>query len=521
MKKATSFGSRFIGKSLSSFVKEIPVYLVNTVFIIVMPISKKSFGRWLLCMVGLAASILVGALSQSCRGCVSEGGRADSIPCDSSAVSGLRSADTLRVATLSSSTTYFVYKDEEMGYEYELAKLLADSLGLTLVVEVVPNDEALYAAVDTGLVDMAITPQAATFKGKQKYLFVGPEEISGQVLVQRSDGNPRITNVTDLIGKPVTVMAHTRYADRLRHLNEEVGGGIDSLILSGDTLTTEDLITQVAKGEIDYTFADEQLARLARTYYRNIDISLKVGFGQRLQWIVRKDNHCLARWVNRWGESIPDKESYRAIQKRYFEMSKSDDEVEEEQSAPRPRIKLRKGSISQYDTIFKHYAEEFQLGWSWHLLASIAYHESRFNAGIVGWSGARGLMGIMPRTGRRFGADKQELLDPEVSVRVSIRCLLAFKNEFPDVTDPEEKLKFTLAAYNAGSGRVADARRLAAKYGGNPNVWDNNVEAYIRLKKDPNYYNDPVCRSGYLRGAETINYVRSVMARYQAYKQKD
>lgn len=339
--------------------------------------------------------------------------------------------------------------------------------------------------------------------------------------MQRSDGNPRITNVTDLIGKPVTVMAHTRYADRLRHLNEEVGGGIDSLILSGDTLTTEDLITQVAKGEIDYTFADEQLARLARTYYRNIDISLKVGFGQRLQWIVRKDNHCLARWVNRWGESIPDKESYRAIQKRYFEMSKSDDEVEEEQSAPRPRIKLRKGSISQYDTIFKHYAEEFRLGWSWHLLASIAYHESRFNAGIVGWSGARGLMGIMPRTGRRFGADKQELLDPEVSVRVSIRCLLAFKNEFPDVTDPEEKLKFTLAAYNAGSGHVADARRLAAKYGGNPNVWDNNVEAYIRLKKDPNYYNDPVCRSGYLRGAETINYVRSVMARYQAYKQKD
>lgn len=174
-------------------------------------------------MVGLAASILVGALSQSCRGCVSEEGRADSIPCDSSVVSGLRSADTLRVATLSSSTTYFVYKDEEMGYEYELAKLLADSLGLTLVVEVVPNDEALYAAVDTGLVDMAITPQAATFKGKQKYLFVGPEEISGQVLVQRSDGNPRITNVTDLIGKPVTVMAHTRYADRLRHLNEEVG----------------------------------------------------------------------------------------------------------------------------------------------------------------------------------------------------------------------------------------------------------------------------------------------------------
>lgn len=484
-------------------------------------ISFKSspIGQHIILSVLVIAS-LVGFLAMGCGRLSSKGKETDNIPCDSSVVSGLISPDTLRVATLSASTTYFVYKDEEMGYEYELAKLLADSLNLILQVEVVPNAEALQAAVDSGFVDMAITPQAVTVKGKQKYLFVGPEEISGQVLVQRNDKEPQIESVTDLIGQRITVAAHTRFADRLHHLNEEVGGGIDALIITGDTLSTEDLITLVSEKQIDYTFADEQLARQARTYYRNINVKLKVGFGQRLRWIVHKDNHCLAKWVDQWAESIPNKESYHILQKRYFEMSKGEQDGDES-ILRNLRFKFLDGNISRYDSIFKRCAQELDLGWKWQLLASIAYHESRFNADIIAWSGARGLMGIMPRTGKRFGANKKDLLDPEVSVRVGIQCLLAFKKEFPDISDQEERLRFTLASYNAGSGHIADARRLAKKYGANPDVWKNNVETYVRLKKDPHYYNDPVCKYGYLRGNETVNYVHNVMTYYNAYKQKN
>ena len=43
---------------------------------------------------------------------------------------------------------------------------------------------------------------------------------------------------------------------------------------------------------------------------------------------------------------------------------------------------------------------------------------------------------------------------------------------------------------------------------------------YIRLKNDPEYYNDPVCKHGYLRGSETFNYVREVMERYNYYLTK-
>ena len=95
-----------------------------------------------------------------------------------------------------------------------------------------------------------------------------------------------------------------------------------------------------------------------------------------------------------------------------------------------------------------------------------------------------------------------------------------FRQGFSEITDPQEKIKFTLASYNAGIGHVYDAQRLAEKYGKNPNVWEDNVAEYIRLKSDPEYYNDPVCKHGYLRGSETFNYVREVMERYNYYKSK-
>lgn len=155
------------------------------------------------------------------------------------------------------------------------------------------------------------------------------------------------------------------------------------------------------------------------------------------------------------------------------------------------------------------------------MLASIAFKESNFKPKIIGWSGARGLMGIMPSTGRIYGASKPELLDPAVSVRVSVECLLTLRNRyFKNITDSEQQLKLVLAAYNAGIGHITDARRLAEKYGYKPDVWDGNVEECVRMKREPKYYNDPVCKAGYLRATETLGYVKAVYDRMHQYMNK-
>ena len=157
------------------------------------------------------------------------------------------------------------------------------------------------------------------------------------------------------------------------------------------------------------------------------------------------------------------------------------------------------------------------IGWDWRLLASISYQESRFNPSVVSWAGAEGLMGIMPNTAKALGVTPHELKDPDVGIRTGVDCLRHFRQGFSDITDAEEQIRFTLAAYNAGIGHVYDAQRLARKYGKDPNRWEH-VSEYIRLKNDPEYYNDPVCKHGYLRGSETFLYVREVMERYYYYR---
>ena len=94
---------------------------------------------------------------------------------------------------------------------------------------------------------------------------------------------------------------------------------------------------------------------------------------------------------------------------------------------------------------------------SW--LASIPYQESHFNPTVVSWAGAEGLMGIMPNTAKALGVTPHELKDPDTGIRIGVDCLRRFRQGFSEIKDPEEKVKFTLAAYNAGIGHVYDAQR--------------------------------------------------------------
>lgn len=432
----------------------------------------------------------------------------------------MRLPDTLRIVTLSGATTYFTYREEPMGYQYELAKLMADSLGIPMTIHTAPNLETIHSLISSNQMDLSITPEAISAPGQEQYLYTGIEELSGMVLVQRKRRVSKqgyVKNVTELLGKQIHVLAESRFQQRLLNIEEQLGGDIDIVLLTGDTINSEDLIAQVDRGDIDYTVVDSELAKLTLKFYPNIDIKVEIGFPQRLKWIVAPSREGLAIAIDRWAQEAPQVDEYKQIYKRYF----VDEEPDEEQ-APAQDYALRgeaqhlgKGRLSPYDALFRHEAP--RIGWDWQILASIAYQESNFRAEVIGWSGARGLMGIMPNTGKNFGASKAELLDPAISVRVSVDCLLATLRSFKSITDPEQRIKMTLAGYNAGVAHVQDAQRLAKKYGADPNRWDGNVEEYVRLKSEPKYYNDPVCKYGYLRGRETYKYVREVMHRYHYY----
>ncbi|MDR1096756.1 MAG: transporter substrate-binding domain-containing protein [Tannerella sp.] len=424
----------------------------------------------------------------------------------------LREKKEITVVTLNASTSYFIYKMQQMGYEYDLIEDFAGSQGLALNIKVAENITRLEEMLQSGEADLVAYPVQMDHTMKNKYLFCGVEQQNHLVIVQRANkGDTVLSDVTQLIGKEVWVKKESRYHERLKSLNEELGGGIIIRNIERDTVTTEDLIEMVSLGEIRYTVSENNLARLNRTYYRNIHIGMPVSFPQRASWIVRKDSPELAQAVNEWAEKVSKSPTLKAAVKRYFEQSKNED-------LPAEGLIIKKGDISPYDDLFKKYAED--LGWEWQLLASIACQESRFHNHLESWAGARGLMGVMPRTARSMGFIPDSLDNPETAIRAGVKCLISFRDYFSNIKDPEEKIKFTLAAYNAGNGHITDARRLASKHGGNPDIWEGNVAEYIRLKSEPEYYNDPVCKHGYLRGAETFGYVSEVLSRYRLYKSR-
>ena len=453
--------------------------------------------------------LLLSFFTSSCHSNKQE--KEEAVPIISVDFAEIKDKGELTAVTLYSSTSYFQYKMQKMGYEYDLIKDFAKKEGLKLKIKVAKNTASLIKMLDNGEADVVAFPIPINNRLKPNVIYCGLASESSQVLIQRANKKDKILkNVTELIGKNVYVKTHTKYDERLVNLDKELGGGIHIHAIEDDSIATEDLIEKVSLGEIPYTIADDKIARLNKTYFWNLNISLKVSFPQRSFWVVRKDSPDLAKAINDWASDKKGKRSIRAVAKRYFELGK--------RPIPAEIPPIRNGHLSPYDQLFKKHAKN--IGWDWQLVASISFQESRYNPNVVSWAGAEGLMGIMPKTARALGVTPHELKDPDTGIKTGVDCLRRFRQGFSKITDPEEKIKFTLAAYNAGIGHVYDAQRLAKKHGKNPLIWDNNVAEFVRLKNDPEYYNDPVCKHGYLRGSETYNYVREVLERYRYYKKK-
>lgn len=421
--------------------------------------------------------------------------------------------DTLRVATLYSPTSYFIYRDQKMGYDYSLLEALVREKGMALDLSVASSLEDALTELDSGRVDLVAYEVPRTSQYRDRVVPCGPRSLAAQVLVQprSAGGKGAITDVTGLVGKDVYVEAPSKYLQRIENLNEELGGGIIIHTVDRDTLITEDLIGMVSEGKIPLTVVDSDIARINRTYYPNLDISLRLSFEQESAWAVSPQKKWLADSIDAWLAGATPREENATLLKRYFELSKS---------APRAyTVDFSKGRISPFDNVFREEAKA--LGWDWRILAAQCFVESRFDSEVVSWAGARGVMQIMPATARAHGIDPEELVDPRTSVRLAVQILKSLDRSLASrIPDPEERQKFVLAAYNSGLAHIYDAIAIASLTGADPATWTGNVEEALLLKSNPEYFNRPEVKYGYFRGRQTTAYVIDVLEFYHRCKEK-
>lgn len=190
--------------------------------------------------------------------------------------------DTLRVGMLNSPTTYFDYRGTPMGYDYELMSRFSKFYGLQFKVVVGGNISEMIQWLDEGKIDIVASPVPVTAEFQDRALLCGPRNVSSQVLIQKTD-QPKdslIKDVTELVGKEVIVQNDSKYLYRMQNLNEEIGGGIKITPIAKDTISDDDLLSMVWKGEIPMTVVDSDVAEAALSYYPGLDISVKISLDQ-------------------------------------------------------------------------------------------------------------------------------------------------------------------------------------------------------------------------------------------------
>ena len=367
-------------------------------------------------------------------------------------------SDTLHVATMRGAVSYFHFRKEIMGYNYELINDFAKHLNINLNIQLVNSEQELEYLLSSGTVDIVAYNLYETKELKNDFHFVFPHFESHQVLIQ-SQGRSSLSNANDLTGKEVYVKENSIFHKRLKDLNEEIGGTI-KIVFVADSLTNDDLIGMVLSNEIPYTTAYYSDAAIHRAYNQKLDYHVPIGFTQRNGWLIRKNTPELLAAFEAWTELKLTKRLQQRLESKY--------KTRNPYLAGR-KIKIPEGAVSPYDNLFKEHAPK--VDWDWRLLASLAFHESTFDSASVSPVGAAGLMQLMPRTAEQYGLDSVLIFNPEENIKASVAYLRDLSKLFNMIENKDERIKFILAGYNSGPYHVIDAMSLTEKYGKNPHIW--------------------------------------------------
>lgn len=431
----------------------------------------------------------------------------------------IKNEGKLRALTTYRNTSYFLYRGEPMGFEYELLKRFAEYLGVELEIHIAHDIDSLLYRLNSDDIDIVAHGLTITSARNKKVSFTDYLYLTNQVLVQRQPDNWRkmkwsklqsflIHDAIELIGDTVSVRKNSSYYHRLINLSTEIGGKIFIDPLPGE-LSTDEIIEMVVEKKIKYTVADKNIASINKSYFPILNIDVPISFSQRIAWAVKTNSTELTKAANEWLKEIKEDVDYYVIYNKYFNSPRSF----------RKRVKseflsLNNNKISKYDELIKTYSKN--INWDWRLVASLIYQESRFKSRATSWAKAKGLMQLMPATAKELGIKNRNV--PEDNIRGGTIYLKYLWDIFDEVNDSLQRIKITMAAYNCGFNHIIDAQKLAEKNGLDKLIWDDNVEEMILGLSYPKYYNDPLVKYGYVKGIEPYTYVKQIFERYEHYK---
>ncbi|GBD95915.1 MAG TPA: transporter substrate-binding domain-containing protein [Nitrospirae bacterium] len=420
---------------------------------------------------------------------------------------GLLERHYIRVLTPFNKTNFYISGKTLYGFEYSLLKDFEKFLNkgttrrdLKVVIEFIPvSRDQLIPALVNGYGDIAAAGLTITPERLKQVDFTDPYLTGIDELVVVNKNVRTIKNFKDLSGHKIFVRPSSSYYESLLSLNrkfKKMKLRPVRIIKADENLETEDILELVNSGAIKITIADSHIAKIWSRVFKNIHVlkNIKVRESGKIAWMVRKNNPRLKERLNKFVKSHRKGTRLGNIYfNRYYKDTKW---------IRNPLSLIESRKIQQHIKLFRKYSEQY--GIDWMLIMALAYQESGLDNNKKSHAGAVGIMQVRPETAadRKIGIKNIYLLENNIHAGVKYLAFLRDRYFSSEDIRERDRIRFALAAYNAGPARIQKIRKRAGKMGLDPNRWFRNTEL-AALK--------------YI-GQETVRYVSNINKYYLIFR---
>jgi membrane-bound lytic murein transglycosylase F len=424
------------------------------------------------------------------------------------ALDSILSRGELLVVSRNSPTTYYLDKSGPTGFEYALAGLLAEDLGVELNMQPAFSLAGIFEKLQRGEADFAAAGltltggREATYPHSAAYYQLKP-----QIVYVAGTFRPR--TVADLAGMSILVLAGSSHAESLHALQQS--GFSDLQWQEIPEVDSMELLERVDAGYADLAIIDSNEFAVQQSLYPRLKVAFDIGSEQDMVWYLppASDSARLLSRIDSFIQGMQENGSLERLREQHFGHSDGVSRI-----SSHTFIRNMQKSLPPYRALIRQVAREYQL--DWHLLAAIAYQESHWNPQATSPTGVRGMMMLTLPTAREMAVDNR--LDAGQSLRGGARYLKNIKRRLPDDIYDPDRTWLALAAYNIGMGHLEDARVITDRQGGNPHLWLDVMERLPLLQKSKHFQN---VRYGYAHGVEAVTYVQNIRHYYSILQWQD
>ena len=408
----------------------------------------------------------------------------------------------LDIVILNTPTVYYIGDVNEKGFEYDLLKAYANSIDVELNLTVVYTVQEALELTKKGIGDITAASLSVNAKREKEFKF-GPyyhsiyEELICHNTLYKKTKVPK--EINDLLGLNIMVGKNTSAESTLLKLKNKING---FNFKTTSELSTNELLEEVWKKNIDCTVADSHMFMISQRYYPELVRTIRLTEKINLGWLLRKGDNSLSDSLFKWMNKYERSGKMEELNQYYYKFLDIFDYVDNTVFHQRLNEILPK-----YENYFQKAGLKYDIPWM--MLAAQSYQESHWKPDAKSHTGVRGMMMLTRDTAKQLKVKNR--LNVKQSIDGGAKYFDMMKKLLPKEVSEKNRWALSLAAYNIGLGHVYDAQVLAKKLNKDPYSW-SDLKTVLPFLSQKKYYKD--LKYGYARGDEPVRYVDAIQNYY-------